>query len=128
MISKDKQINVTKQSEIVLQGSSFIFVAALDNSYCFCHGIIVSGKLCDYEYLLINVLFVKTKEMSVKKLAFISSSFFSAKNILRLFKNRSRRARVDQNDIKFVSCMKNWFLGFIIPLKAKKLLISPIMC
>ena len=23
---------------------------------------------------------------------------------------------IDENDIKFMFCMKNWFLGFIIPL------------
>ena len=39
---------------------------------------------------------------------------FSAENILQ--KNRSRKARVDPNGMKFVFCMKNWFLGFIIPL------------
>ena len=42
---------------------------------------------------------------------------FSAENILQLFKNRSRRDRIDENYIKFVFCMKNWFWGFIIRLK-----------
>ena len=56
--------------------------------------------------------------MWVKKFAFLLRWIlrFSAENILRLFKNRSGRGGVDQNDIKFVFCMKNWFLGFIIPL------------
>ena len=27
------------------------------------------------------------------------------------------KAQVDQNDIKSVFCMENWFLGFKIPLK-----------
>ena len=34
---------------------------------------------------------------------------FSEENILWLFKNRSRRARVDQNDITCVFCMKKNF-------------------
>ena len=38
------------------------------NSYPFCNGITASWKLCNYEYSLINVLFVKIKEMSVDKL------------------------------------------------------------
>ena len=37
----------------------------------FCNSIIASGKLCGYQYFLITVLFVKTKEMSVKKLTFL---------------------------------------------------------
>ena len=60
----------------------------------------------------LTVLFAKTKEMSM----LIYSHFncvqflqFSAENMLRLFKNKSRRACVDQNDIKFVFCMKNCF-------------------
>ena len=84
-----------------------------------------SGKLRDYKYFPINVLFVEKNEMSVKKFASLLRPTFAIfcryianiySDILRLFKNRSRRARVDQNDIKFVLCMKNWFLGFIIPL------------
>ena len=79
------------------------------NSYSFCNGIIASAKLSDFEYFPITVyciLFVKAKEMPVKKLRFYCVQFlrFSAENILRLFKNRSGRARVDQNDIKFVFC------------------------
>ena len=42
----------------------------------------------------------------------VSSCFqFSAENILWLFKNRSRRARVDQDDTKFVFCIKKLFFG-----------------
>ena len=89
-------------------------------SYSFCNGIKESEKLLDYEYFLITVLFVKTKKMPVKKLRFYCVQF--CRNILRLFKNRSSRTRGDQNDTKFVFWMKNWFLGFIIPLtvNAKK--------
>ena len=65
-----------------------------------------SGKLCDYEYFLIPVLFVKTKEMSLKKFAFWLRPIFTIfyrKYIVAFI------ARVDQEDIKFVFCIKNWF-------------------
>ena len=52
-------------------------------------------------------MFVKTKEMSLKNVFLLCSIlWFSAENIFQLFKNRSRRARVDQSDIKFVFCVK----------------------
>ena len=81
------------------------------NSNCFCNAIIASGKWCYYEYFLKTVLLVK-------KFAFFCIQFlrFSVENKLQPFKNRSTVARADQNDIKFACCMKNWFLGFIIPL------------
>ena len=67
----------------------------------------------DYQYFLITVLFVvKTKEMSEKKFTFLLRPIFAIfcrKNILRLLKNRSRTARVDQNDINFVFCIKKVF-------------------
>ena len=37
------------------------------NSYCFCNGLMVSGKFCDYEYFLIIAF---SKKMSMKKFAF----------------------------------------------------------
>ena len=43
------------------------------NGYSFCNGIIASGKLCDYEYFLITALFVKIKEISMKKILFLLS-------------------------------------------------------
>ena len=45
--------------------------------------------------------------MSVKILAFLFLRL-SAENILRFFKNRSGKARVDQNNIKFKFSMKRW--------------------
>ena len=95
-------------------------MAAPFNSYSFCNGILASANLCDYEYFLLN-------ETSVKKSLFcVQFLQFSAKYILCLIKYRSRRARVDQNDIKFVFYMKNWILGFIIALTlpSHKLLLS----
>ena len=88
------------------------------NCYSFCNGIIASGELWNYKYFLITVFFVKTKEMLVKKFTFFSIQFlqFSPENKLWLFKNRSRRVWVDQNDVKFSFCMKNCFLEFIMPL------------
>ena len=58
------------------------------NSYSFCNGVIASGKLRDYEYFLITILFVKTKEISVKNSRFYCVQFlrFSAENLLRLKK------------------------------------------
>ena len=55
--------------------------------------------------------------MPVKKFGFLLRPIFAifCRKFIRLFKNRSRRARVDQNDIKFVFCMKNCFFRFIIP-------------
>ena len=53
--------------------------------------------------------------MLLKKLAILLSGF-SAENLLRLFKNRFKRAQTDQNDIKFVLCIKNWLFGIIIRL------------
>ena len=92
-------------------------MATLFNSYSFCDGIIASGKLCDYEHFLITVLFVKTKGMSVKKFALLLRSilYFSAVNILRFFKNGSRRTRINQNDIKFMFCMEICFSGLLYP-------------
>ena len=52
-------------------------IATPFNSYSFCDGIIASGELCDYEYFLITKLFVKTKEMSVKKYAFLLRTIFA---------------------------------------------------
>ena len=40
------------------------------NSYSFSDSIRASGRSCDYEYFLIPVLFVKGKEMVVKKFTF----------------------------------------------------------
>ena len=53
--------------------------------------------------------------MLLKKLAFLLRGF-SAENLLRLFKNRSKRAQTDENDTKFVLCIKNWFFGIILRL------------
>ena len=91
------------------------------NNYAFCNGIIASGKLCDYEYFLKTVYCIDCKNkrnVSEKIHVFYCVQFlrFSSENILRLFKDRSRRAPVDQNDTKFVFYMKNWFWGFIISL------------
>ena len=92
-------------------------MATLFDSFSLCNGIIASGKLCDYEYFLITVLSVKTKEISVKKFAFYRVQFlrFLAENILEIFINRSTTARVDQKDIKFVFCMKIGFSGLLYP-------------
>ena len=84
-------------------------MATCFNSYSFCNGI-MSGKLDNFEYFLITVLFVKTKEISGKILVFIASNCWK---YIAAFKSRSGRDRVDQNDIKYVFCMKNCFLGFI---------------
>lgn len=68
---------------------------------------------------MIGVLFVKLKEMSVKKKScFYCAQFFRflEENPLWLCKKRSRSAGVDKNDTKFMFCVKNWFLEFIIPL------------
>ena len=75
--------------------------------------------MCDYEYVLVTVWFVKTRNCQRKSLRFYCVQFLriSTENILLVFKNRSRRARADQNDIKFVFWVKNCFLEFIIPLK-----------
>ena len=52
-------------------------------------------------------MFVKTKEMSLKNVFLLCPIlWFSTENIFQVFKNRLRRARVDQSDIKFVFCMK----------------------
>ena len=75
------------------------------NSYSFCDGIIASGKLRDCEFFPMTELFIKTK-MSVKIFECVHFLRFSAESILWLLKNRSRRARVGQNDI-------NVFLGEI---------------
>ena len=82
------------------------------------NGRIASNKLWDYKYFLVTVLLEKTKELSKKKRHFYWVKFlrFSAGNLLQLFKNKSMKALVDQYDIKFVFCMKSWFLGFIISL------------
>ena len=50
--------------------------------------------MCDYEYFLITVLFLKTKEMSLKKFPFYCVNFsqFSLENLMRLLKNTSKRA------------------------------------
>ena len=87
------------------------------NSYSFCNDIIASGKSCDYDSLP-NALFVKTKEMSVKKFMFLLRAIFaiSSRNHIAAFKNRSRRALVDQNAINFFFCMKYWLLGVTISL------------
>ena len=57
--------------------------------------------------------------MSIKNSRFYCVQLlqFYEENIFRLFKNRSRGAGVDQNDIKVAFCMKNWCLRFIISLK-----------
>ena len=88
-------------------------IATPFKSYSFCNGIRASRKLCECEYCLIAVLFVKAKEMSVKKFEFFLASKFCD---FTQKKYRSRRAPVDQNDIKFVFWIINWFLGFIISL------------
>ena len=89
-------------------------------------GTIASEKLRDCDncifsdnrYFLITVLFVKTTEMSVKNFAVLLCPplWFSTEKLLQLSKNGSRRAQVDQNDIKFAFCLGNWSLGLIIPL------------
>ena len=59
-------------------------------------------EVCDSEYFLITELFVKTWEMSVKKVTFFLCPAFAifCRNILGFFKNRSRRTRVDKHDLK----------------------------
>ena len=71
--------------------------------------------MCDYEYVLVTVWFVKTRNCQRKSLRFYCVQFLriSTENILRLFKNRSRRARAGENKIKFVFWMKNCLLEFI---------------
>ena len=67
-----------------------------------------------------NCIVCKNKRNATEKVRVsIASNFFrcSAENILQLFQNRFRRARVDQNYINFVFSIKNWFLGFVIPSK-----------
>ena len=65
------------------------------NSYSFSDSIRASGRSCDYEYFLIPVLFVKGKEMVVKKFTFffycVKFLLFSAGNLLWIFWNSSRR-------------------------------------
>ena len=67
----------------------------------------------------VNCIVCKKKNITEKIQVFYRVQFlrFTAESILRSFKSRSRRARVDQNDMKFVFCMKNLFLGFAIPLR-----------
>ena len=93
-----------------------LLMATPSNSCSFYNNVIESGKLCDCKYFLTTMLFVKTKEMSVKNslFYFVHFSRFSVENILRLFKNTASRARVDQDDIRFAFCMKNWFLGWLV--------------
>ena len=72
----------------VLQRNSLILMVGF-NGYSFSKGIIAFGKLYDYKYFLITLLFVKTKEMSVKKFALLLRPIFVIfyRNILlRLFK------------------------------------------
>ena len=79
----------------------------------------VRFQLRNYEYFLMTVLFIKKQKKCYWKdwrFYCIELLLFSAENLLRFFKNRSRRARVDQIDIKFVFCMK-YFCGVITPLK-----------
>ena len=75
-----------KQSEIVLQRNSFIFVTIF-NGYSFSsllllkatpfvNSIIASGKFSDYKDFVETVLFVKTKEMIVKTFAFLLFPIF----------------------------------------------------
>ena len=75
-------------------------------------------EVCDYKYHLVTVLFMKTKKMSLKKSTFLLHPIFVifCRKLIVAFKNRSRRAQVDQNKMKFVFCMKIWLLGFIVPL------------
>ena len=47
------------------------------NNYSFCNGIIASGKLCDCEYFVITVFFVKTKEILAKKFAYLLRPVFA---------------------------------------------------
>lgn len=121
-ISEDKRINVAKQSWQLLQRNRFFFVFFV--FFCFWwllfqRGIIASGKLRECKCFQVIVLFLKTRGMSVKKFAFVSHSIFSdfCGKPLRLFKNRSGRARIHQSDIKFVFCIKNWFLRVCYTLK-----------
>lgn len=55
------------------------------------------------------------KEVPVKKFTFLLRPSFCWKYI-KVFKNISRGAQLDQNDIKCMFCIKNGFLGLIIPL------------
>ena len=61
IILKTNKYSWLNKSEIVLH-SWLLLMATPPNSYSFCDDIIASGKLCNYEYLLITV-FVETKEM-----------------------------------------------------------------
>ena len=56
--------------------------------------------------------------MSVKKFTLLIRPNFAifCRKPLATFENRSRRARVDLNNIKLVLCMRNWFFEFIISL------------
>ena len=88
------------------------------NSNLFSNGIIASGKLCGHKYFSNNCFVCKNKRNVNEKICvFTASNFcdFLQTNIFQLFKNRSRGALADQKDIKFVFSMKNWFLGFLIP-------------
>ena len=64
-------------------------------------------------------MFEKTRKISVKKIAFLLhliSAVLIGKTYCGFLKNKSRKVRVDQDDIKFAFCIKNWFFGFIISL------------
>ena len=71
-----KKINTAKQSEIVLQRNSFFFCGCT-YGYSFCNGIIASGKLCDCEEYILTTVFVKTREISLKKIGFLLHSIFA---------------------------------------------------
>ena len=43
---------------------AILFAITPINNYSFYNGIIASGKLCDYEYFLITVLFVNAKDFA----------------------------------------------------------------
>ena len=96
-----------------------LFMAANFDSYSVCNAIICvweSGKLRHYDYFLITVFFCKKQKRNVSEKIRVFLQF-SAENILPLFENRSWKARADQNNVKFVFCMKNWFLSFIASLR-----------
>ena len=86
--------------EIVLF-SWLLLIPAIFDSYSFCDGIIASGKLCHYEYFLITKLFVKTKEMSVKKYAFL------LRTIVANFYRKCGFLKIDLEELEQIKMIEN---------------------
>ena len=58
--------------------------------------------------------------MSVEKIAFSLRTIFAIFCVKPIAALRSRRARVDENHVKIVFCIENWYWGFIILLAFQK--------